>query len=859
MSLTQKSGLIGALVFGIHIALSFLSSPIQYESVERWVIEVLHGFGVGLSVAAAFFFAAKSKRLSRNIFTGPTNHLLESMSAVAQIGGWELDIASGHLVWTAQTRAIHEVGENFQPTLENALQFYPENARARIEEAVQKGIEEGDAWDLELPLCTAKGRNIWVRAVGQRMDLNGVPTKVYGAFQDITQQRAEREQLRNALADADSALTNLSAYQSALDQHAHVSIVDPQGKFLFLNDLICRSLGFEKEELLGRPQTILQSDKHSGAFYERYWQAVQSGETWHDEISLKAKDGSLFWMDSTVVPILSQSGQLEKLVAIAFDITARKELEASLRKNQAFLAEAAEVAKIGAWERILETKEPILSKEALALLEVDDDFVPTIESLAPYFNPEDMLKAMEAMDRCEEDGTPVEVEVRQTTVKGRNIWCLITGHRIETEDGGIRVAGAVQDITERKLASLELEKQRKQAEAAAIAKSQFLATMSHEIRTPMNGVLGMIELLNRSELSDAQRENALIAKESAKSLLAILDDILDFSKLDAEQTTLESIQFDLRTVADSVVALHSIKAQEKGLQLSLAIDENLPSTITGDPTRLRQILTNLIGNAIKFTESGCIDLRILRQEASGTSLLRFEVKDTGIGIAPEARERIFDRFAQEDSTTTRRFGGTGLGLAICKQLVTLMGGEIGIEGERGKGSTFWFTVPERVEKQTETCSIKRSAEQSNPSTVQKKLRILVAEDHNTNQKVVSTFLDAAGHDVHMVNNGAEALSALNSQPFDLILMDIFMPVMDGTLATSVIRSLDTPYKDIPIIALTANAMQGDRERYLAAGMTDYVSKPIDYDELLAAVARATDPGRASTEQGTMAPIAENRA
>lgn len=384
----------------------------------------------------------------------------------------------------------------------------------------------------------------------------------------------------------------------------------------------------------------------------------------------------------------------------------------------------------------------------------------------------------------------------------------------------------------------EAEAARQAAQAANEAKSTFLAMMSHELRTPLNGVLGMAQMLTMTDLDDQQRECVEVIGNSGGALLLLLNDILDLSKVEAGKLQIEAIPFQLRPLIENAAALWAPGAADKGLELQLQLPEDAPEWVKGDPTRLRQVLTNLLSNAIKFTDHGAVSLSAAYRDGR----LSFEVSDSGIGISSEALSRLFQDFSQAEAGTARKFGGTGLGLSISRKLCRMMGGDLAARSVEGEGATFFGSVALPAAAAEEATSLYETCE-ALPT-----LRILAVDDNATNRTVVRTLLEALGAEVTLAGNGVEGLQALRAADFDLVLMDVNMPVMGGVEALQALRRGEAGRADLPVIALTADAMAGDRDRYLAEGFDDHLGKPIQLEQLVTAISRALEPSSSSAER-----------
>ncbi|GAC1531270.1 MAG: hypothetical protein NVS3B12_06980 [Acidimicrobiales bacterium] len=784
-----------------------------------------------------------------------------------------------------------------------------------------------------------------------------------------------------------------------------VWILDPQGTTIFANDKTSAMLGFTREQMSEVSLFDVLDDDGKAQAAANLERRRQGGSA-QLECAFQRRDGSRVWVLLNASPLHDEDGDYLGSVCMMSEISDRKAIEEALLAREQQLAEAQRVGHLGSWEWDIIADRLSWSDELYRIFGLrPEELVPSYQGYVDHVHPDDRALLNERVGAALESGESFEIVNRFVGSGGQVGWIHGRGEVIRDEAGTpLVMRGTALDVSAAKAVEAELARARDAAMESSRLKSEFLATMSHEIRTPMNGVIGLTGLLLTTELDERQRQYAEGVQRAGDALLAIINDILDFSKIEAGKLELEVVDFDLVEVIEEVAAMIAEPAQRKGLELIAYCFPGVPTAVRGDPARLRQILLNLVSNAVKFTDRGEIALRARlatefdRRPAHGTTVdeiaVRFDIVDTGIGIAEEDRQRLFEPFSQADASTTRRFGGTGLGLAISRRLVTAMGGSIGVESQAGRGSTFWLTLPlapanglsgdasvkppfhhllhgtsvlivddnetnrlilsrqlqawdMRTQVATDgasaldhlrqaaagghhfdlalldmcmpemdglelarrisadpdlaktklvllTSAVDVGAEESRQAGIATRLtkpvrlsqlfdtlmgitapstaadqeavpapafmgagsrgHVLVVEDNAINQMVAVGILEQLGYSSEVVGDGIEALEALERAPFAAVLMDCQMPDLDGYNATLEIRRREGESHHTPIIAMTAGAVEGDRERCLAAGMDDYIAKPVKPAEVDAALARWVSAATAHAPSAVDGPV-----
>jgi len=737
---------------------------------------------------------------------------LDEAQHLAKIGSWSLDIQSNRLEWSDEIFNIFEIDRNeFQPSYEYFLNAIHPDDVDLVNTTFQKSIDDKTTYNITHRLLMKDGRINYVTERGKtEYDEQGAPLLSQGTVQDVT----DLIEYQNRLKAEEKRLMELLEMSPIA-----VRIARKEGhEVVFANRAYSRILKEQPDHSIGKNPHNYYADP---SVYEEIMQRVDKGEKIYNQLIELSVHGEAVWALASymAIELEGENAVLGWFYNVTKEILSQKELKEQKEEFETIF----KVSKDGLAIMDLETR----------FLQYNDAYLDMTGYSADELRGKSCLDLTAAEDVERAKGA-VEEAFEKGYVKNFDKNCIGKGGRPFSANMSIsllpdkkRFLVSSKDVTKSKVLEQALTEAKIQAERANTAKSEFLANMSHEIRTPLNGILGLTDLLLQTDLTEHQRDYLSKSKNSSKALLNVINDILDYSKIEAGKLVIEEIDFNLDDLIQNISDLFGYMAKEKGNNLYFNISQKIPKNLMGDPLRITQILTNLVGNAVKFTRDGEITIKAeTLSKESGSVNIQFFISDTGIGMTPEQQKNLFSAFTQADASNTRVYGGTGLGLTISKQLVEMMEGVIWVESEKGAGSTFAFSLPLRYRD-----AVRTSEKNLKPSVTKHfsaKGKVLLVEDNEINQIVASDNLKSFGLDVITASNGLEAVEWAAREKFDLILMDIQMPIMDGITATNKIREFDSL---IPIVALSAAVMDQDREMTHAAGMNGHLSKPIDIQEL----------------------------
>jgi PAS domain S-box-containing protein len=725
--------------------------------------------------------------------------------------------------------------------------------RDRVMTELAQSREGNRPFKSEYRMIASDGRVVWFRDDAATVqDSTGKPLFLQGVMVDITERKSAEAKLKESerhLADIINFLPDATL------------VIDKEGKVIAWNHAIEAMTGVLAEQVLyksnheysipfyGDRREILIDlvTKPKEAIEDLYPDVkIQEDGTLIDEAympNLRGKEAYLLGMASALYDC---DGNISGAIECIHDVTEHRKSEEDLGEARDYLNKIINLISDPIFVKDEEHKLVLVNDAKCSLIgrpreeilgRVDYDFFP--KEQADVFWEKDNEVFRTCLENINEESVTDDQGLTHTVITKRALYKDKAGDKF--------IVGITRDVTDRKKTEDELRRAKDAAEAAACVKSEFLANMSHEIRTPMNAVIGMTGLLLNTDLNPYQCECVEIIHGSGEALLSLINDILDYSKIEEGKSELERQPFDLRECIESSIDLVAAGAAEKGLDITCAVDDHVPQNIVGDVTRLRQVLVNLLSNAVKFTEEGKVYISAVSHQKNDLLELCFTVRDTGIGIPANRMDRLFKSFSQIDMTTTRKYGGTGLGLAISKRLVEMMGGRIWAESEKGKGSAFRFTIPAKAAPECTSTSRLRKPEELTAG-LPGPLRLLLAEDNIVNQKVALRMLERLGYRADVAANGLEVLQAIKRQPYDVVLMDVQMPEMDGLEAARTIRRSLSADEQPKIIAITAYALQGDREKCIEAGMDGYISKPIKMEDLISILSKCQPNGQKSTAE-----------
>lgn len=775
--------------------------------------------------------AARARAEAANAALRDSEQRLLMAQEGAHVGIWEWNLQNNLCYWSPELARMYgvEPGRGYRYDEWRGM-VEPEDL-ALIESQMESKVLSGEAFELEFRIRPRHGGVRWIYCKGSaHRDETGNISRLSGINLDVTERKQKDDQLRQLA-------------QAVEQSTGSIIIADVDGYIVYVNQAFQQNSGYGKDEVIGRKPAFLRSEQSDPRVHAELWAALSAGRSWKGEFSNRRKDGSEYIEFAIINPIRKEDGTVSHFVSVQEDITDKKRVALELDSHRHHLEELVE-------KRTVELIRQSQSLQALIdnlphmawMKDREGRFIAANRSVAEYNGRcvEDMLGKTDqdiwpshAAARFCADDAWVMANRRQLTIEEampndpESLYETFKAPIFDVDGSALGTVGFSRDIKPQREMEAELARRAEIAETATRAKSAFLANMSHEIRTPMNAIIGLTYLLRQDAKTPEQTERLNKIDAAAQHLLSIINDILDLSKIEAGRMELEVADFSLSAVMDHIRSMVGEQAGRKGLTVKVECG-GVPVWLRGDSTRLRQAILNYVSNAIKFSDQGTIHLRgVLLDETADGVMIRFEVEDTGIGIAEDKQACLFEAFTQADISTTRKYGGTGLGLAITKRLANMMGGDAGVESVLGRGSTFWFTA--RLQRGQGAMPLDTVVRAPNAEIVLRQChggaRVLLAEDNPINQEVALELLRDVGLNVDVAENGRVALEKIAEQDYDLVLMDVQMPEMDGLAATQVLRS-QARYADLPILAMTANAFDDDHKACLNAGMNDFVSKPV---------------------------------
>lgn len=757
-------------------------------------------------------------------------NFLDQTNQVARVGGWEFNTITGEITWTDSIRLIHEVALDYLPTYEQMAAFYTPNSWDKLSKAIGQALQNGTPYDFELQITTAKEKLIWVRAIGNAEFKDGKCVRLYGVLQDIdaikkNQLKIQKneESLKNA-----QSIAKLGSWELNLETNE-----------VIWTEELYKMYGFDPS-LPVPPYT-----DHKKLFYPESWEILstslektkQFGTPYELELKTIKSNNDFGWMWVHGEAIFDQNQKIIGLRGIAQDITERKLVDEKLRESELRFSIAIEGTEAGIWDWDMVKNKVVFSVQWKAMLGYEDTEIEnSFEGWQNLWHPEDKaLIEKSVADHLKGITKKYEVIHRCRHKNGEYRWIMTRGKILRDSFGNaLRWIGTNVDITSQKLAEENQRIAKEIAENASRAKSEFLANMSHEIRTPLNGVIGFTDLLKNTKLNQIQQQYVNNANVSGHTLLGIINDILDFSKIEAGKLELEYVHTEILKLLENCIDIIRFSAEKKGLEVLLDIDPNIPKIVYVDPTRLKQILANLLGNAIKFTEKGEVELKVNYESLpDGKCKLLFSVRDTGIGISQEQSSHLFKAFAQADTSTTRKFGGTGLGLIISQMIAEKMGSKIIISSNIGEGSVFSFEVTTEIKEGTIF----------DKNKIKSIKHCLIIDDNATNRMILQRMLNYFGITSEVSENGLSALKLLEqSKSYDLIICDSDMPYIDGLETIRFIREkLGYIPEHLPIFLLLPSSDSLEIHKISKElGVKFNLIKPVKLEEMFSYLSQIND-------------------